>query len=47
MGKVYAGLDDRLRQFIVAQPVFFVATAPAAPASPATALTSAGAGHLS
>jgi hypothetical protein len=28
MGKVYAGLDDRLRQFIVAQPVFFVATAP-------------------
>ena len=28
MGKVYAGLDDRLTQFIVAQPVFFVATAP-------------------
>jgi hypothetical protein len=28
MGKIYAGLDDRLRQFIVAQPVFFVATAP-------------------
>jgi Pyridoxamine 5'-phosphate oxidase len=28
MGKVYAGLDDRLRQFISAQPVFFVATAP-------------------
>lgn len=28
MGKLYAGLDDRLRQFIVAQPVFFVATAP-------------------
>src|SRR5438045_3113999 len=29
MGKVYAGLDDRLRQFISAQHVFFVATAPA------------------
>jgi Pyridoxamine 5'-phosphate oxidase len=28
MGKVYAGLDDRLTQFISAQPVFFVATAP-------------------
>jgi hypothetical protein len=28
MGKVYTGLDQRLRQFISAQPVFFVATAP-------------------
>ena len=28
MGKTYAGLDDRLRQFIAVQPVFFVATAP-------------------
>jgi hypothetical protein len=28
MGKAYAGLDDRLRQFISAQHVFFVATAP-------------------
>jgi len=28
MGKVYTGLDERLRQFILAQPVFFVATAP-------------------
>jgi hypothetical protein len=28
MGKIYAGLDDRLRQFIAAQPAFFVATAP-------------------
>jgi Pyridoxamine 5'-phosphate oxidase len=28
MGKVYTGLDGRLRQFISAQPVFFVATAP-------------------
>ena len=28
MGKVYTGLDERLRQFISAQPVFFVATAP-------------------
>ncbi|HEY3732738.1 MAG TPA: pyridoxamine 5'-phosphate oxidase family protein [Streptosporangiaceae bacterium] len=28
MGKVYAGLDDRLRHFIVQQSVFFVATAP-------------------
>ena len=28
MGKVYAGLDDRLRQFISAQHVYFVATAP-------------------
>jgi Pyridoxamine 5'-phosphate oxidase len=28
MGKVYTGLDRRLTQFILAQPVFFVATAP-------------------
>jgi hypothetical protein len=28
MGKVYAELDERLRQFIVSQSVFFVATAP-------------------
>jgi predicted pyridoxine 5'-phosphate oxidase superfamily flavin-nucleotide-binding protein len=28
MGKVYGGLDERLRQFVAAQPVFFVATAP-------------------
>jgi hypothetical protein len=28
MGKVYAGLDERLRKFIARQPVFFVATAP-------------------
>jgi predicted pyridoxine 5'-phosphate oxidase superfamily flavin-nucleotide-binding protein len=30
MGKVYAALDDRLRAFIAAQPMFFVATAPLA-----------------
>ncbi|RBQ21794.1 pyridoxamine 5'-phosphate oxidase family protein [Spongiactinospora rosea] len=28
MGKVYEGLNDRLRSFISAQPVYFVATAP-------------------
>jgi predicted pyridoxine 5'-phosphate oxidase superfamily flavin-nucleotide-binding protein len=28
MGKVYDAIDDRLRAFIEAQPVFFVATAP-------------------
>jgi hypothetical protein len=28
MGKLYPELDQRLRQFIAAQPVFFVATAP-------------------
>jgi Pyridoxamine 5'-phosphate oxidase len=28
MGKVYAGLDERLTQFISAQSMFFVATAP-------------------
>ncbi|SDQ77430.1 pyridoxamine 5'-phosphate oxidase family protein [Thermostaphylospora chromogena] len=28
MGKTYGGLDDRLRAFIAAQPVYFVATAP-------------------
>ncbi|SDY52625.1 Pyridoxamine 5'-phosphate oxidase [Micromonospora pattaloongensis] len=28
MGKVYDGIDGRLREFIDAQPVFFVATAP-------------------
>ncbi len=30
MGKVYPELDERLRKFIVSQPVFFVATAPSA-----------------
>jgi hypothetical protein len=33
MAKVYAQLDDRLRKFILAQPIFFVATAPSAPAA--------------
>lgn len=28
MGKVYAGIDGRLRDFVTAQPLFFVATAP-------------------
>ncbi|ACY97148.1 MULTISPECIES: pyridoxamine 5'-phosphate oxidase family protein [Thermomonospora] len=28
MGKLYDGLDDRLRAFIARQPLFFVATAP-------------------
>ncbi|HEX6499469.1 MAG TPA: pyridoxamine 5'-phosphate oxidase family protein [Micromonosporaceae bacterium] len=28
MGKVYQAIDERLREFILAQPVFFVATAP-------------------
>jgi Pyridoxamine 5''-phosphate oxidase. len=28
MGKVYAAIDGRLREFLLAQPVFFVATAP-------------------
>ena len=28
MGKVYEAIDGRLREFILAQPVFFVATAP-------------------
>lgn len=28
MGKVYPGLTERLREFIAAQPVYFVATAP-------------------
>jgi hypothetical protein len=28
MGKVFDGLDDGLREFLAAQPVFFVATAP-------------------
>ena len=31
MGKVYEGIDDRLREFILAQPVFFVASAPSGP----------------
>ena len=31
MGQVYEGIDDRLREFLVAQPVFFVATAPNGP----------------
>ncbi|MBO4206276.1 pyridoxamine 5'-phosphate oxidase family protein [Micromonospora echinofusca] len=30
MGKVYPAIEGRLREFIEAQPVFFVATAPAA-----------------
>ncbi|GAA4073390.1 pyridoxamine 5'-phosphate oxidase family protein [Actinomadura miaoliensis] len=29
MGKIYDRIDERLRAFIVAQPMFFVATAPA------------------
>ncbi|GGO17373.1 pyridoxamine 5'-phosphate oxidase [Microbispora rosea subsp. aerata] len=28
MGKIYEKLDDRLREFLTAQPVYFVATAP-------------------
>jgi hypothetical protein len=31
MGKVYEKIDGRLREFILAQPVFFVATAPSGP----------------
>jgi len=31
MGKVHKGIDDRLREFIHAQAVFFVATAPSGP----------------
>jgi Pyridoxamine 5'-phosphate oxidase len=31
MGKVYDGIDDGLREFILAQAVFFVATAPSGP----------------
>lgn len=30
MGKVYEGIDDRIRDFLLAQKVFFVATAPSA-----------------
>jgi hypothetical protein len=32
MGKIYDGIDGRLRQFVLAQPLFFVATAPSDPA---------------
>jgi predicted pyridoxine 5'-phosphate oxidase superfamily flavin-nucleotide-binding protein len=31
MGKIYDGIDDRLAEFLHAQPVFFVATAPSGP----------------
>jgi Pyridoxamine 5'-phosphate oxidase len=31
MAKVHDGIDDRLREFLLAQPVFFVATAPSGP----------------
>ena len=31
MGKVYDEIDGRLREFILAQPMFFVATAPSGP----------------
>lgn len=31
MGKVYASIDGRLREFLLEQPVFFVATAPSGP----------------
>ena len=31
MGKIYETIDGRLREFIEAQPMFFVATAPAGP----------------
>ena len=30
MGKIYDGIDERLEQFIAAQHVFFVGTAPLA-----------------
>jgi hypothetical protein len=33
MAKVYARLDERLTKFILAQPIFFVATAPCLPAA--------------
>ncbi len=39
MAKVYAQLDDRLTKFILAQPIFFVATAP-------TASADGGGGHV-
>jgi hypothetical protein len=45
MGKLYAGLDDRLRQFIVAQPVFFVATSPCC-SSPAGEAHDGGGAHV-
>ena len=47
MGKVFDGLDNGLREFIAAQPLFFVATAPlsADHAVPA-AEGGGGAGHL-
>lgn len=32
MGQVYPHIDDKIRDFLLAQPVFFVATAPADPA---------------
>ena len=38
MAKVYAQLDDRLTKFILAQPIFFVATAPC--------LSAEGGGHV-
>jgi hypothetical protein len=31
VGKVYEGIDARLREFVLSQPVFFVATAPNGP----------------
>jgi hypothetical protein len=46
MGKIYAGLDDRLTQFIVAQPVFFVATAPCCADQRVDGAEAAGGGHV-
>ena len=31
MGKIYEAIDGRLREFVDAQPMFFVATAPSGP----------------
>ena len=46
MGEVYAGLDDRLTQFIVAQPVFFVATAPCCADQRGDGAETPGGGHV-
>lgn len=46
MGKVYEGIDDRLRDFILAQPVYFVATAPSGDGGHVNLSPKGGAGTL-
>ncbi|MFI7600252.1 pyridoxamine 5'-phosphate oxidase family protein [Actinoplanes sp. NPDC049681] len=46
MGKVYEAIDGRLREFVLGQPMFFVATAPSGPGGHVNVSPKGGAGCL-